>query len=198
MPVDDALRFEHWIKTDTVSTVMVRDDETGEEREVHFAPSWPQMITLIHAADQYGSRPYAVSVPRSKKTPAWNPLALWCCVSIVVHTPPLWRSLCGMVSNTWEWPGWFLRYAASSCLTGCGQRGSRNNPFRKRVDCEQLHRMMFREGSYRRFSHIAVPVCLNQLPTLATASWTLFSRALRGGVYHGDKISADHTCLLVF
>jgi len=143
--------------------VVTHINETGEDHDIHFKPSWPPVIVHVHPANSYGAR-----FPALPKLPStyldtrvlWSLLAMTCLVS------EIWEHVSRSVESTKDWQGWILHFATQKCVIACSGRGSKNNPFSKLHTHESLIEEYFGTKVYNPadllslFSKIeAVKVC---------------------------------------
>ena len=95
-------------------------NETGEDHDIHFKPSWPPVIVHVHPANSYGAR-----FPALPKLPStyldtrilWSLLAMTCLVS------EIWEHVSSTVESTKDWQGWILHFATWKCVLACSGRG---------------------------------------------------------------------------
>ena len=154
-------------------------------------PAWPQTHTYVHPTNQFGAKPRVLpGLQKSKKT-RLNPLGLWCCCAILVHCPSVFRSLIGMVSNTWDWPGWLATYTSSLCFRDMKIRGSKNNPFRKRMHPDTLQSLVFGSNRLTVYDDQMVADRLEEVPCMATMTLENFQAVCVDGTYTGTQLRAN-------
>jgi hypothetical protein len=138
--LQDAIAME--IELRQSSRRVVTRQQGNQAIRIHFEPSWPSMILVIHPVDSWGAK--MPVVPKMADTQNDN-RGVWLVTAMMSSVPPLWKIISDAVADANAWYGWMLTYVAQKCFPNAKATkvASKNNPFRIVKTVAQLRQLFF-------------------------------------------------------